>query len=49
MGRLSCTRASKKFTKFLDAAAVPAGWRIDVETATFSKSSHYGFRVKPFR
>jgi hypothetical protein len=49
VGRLSCTRASKKFTSFLDASAVPTGWRIDLKTATFSKSSHYGFRVKPFR
>ena len=47
-GRLSCTRASKKFAKFLGMSDVPAGWNVDPKTATFKKSRGYGFRVKPY-
>jgi hypothetical protein len=47
-GRLTCTRASKKFAKFLGMSNVAAGWKLDVKTATFQKSRGYGFRVKPY-
>ena len=48
VGRLSCNRASNIFARFLQdyTGDLPGNWRLDPETATFSKSSHYGFRVK---
>jgi hypothetical protein len=51
VGRLSCQRASKLFTRFLQDydGILPGQWRLDPKTATFSKSAHVGFRVKPFR
>jgi len=51
VGRLSCNRASNIFARFLQdyTGDLPGNWRLDPETATFSKSSHYGFRVKAYR
>lgn len=51
VGRLSCERASGIFARFLQdyTGDLPGIWRLDAKTATFSKSAHYGFRVKPFR
>jgi hypothetical protein len=48
LGRLTCHRASKLFTRFLEDwdGKLPGKWRLDVKTATFSKSLHFGFRVK---
>jgi hypothetical protein len=46
--RLSCSEASSLFTRFLEDwnGRLPGRWRLDVKTATFSKSLHVGFRVK---
>ncbi len=51
VGRLSCQRASNIFTRFLRdyTGVLPGKWRLDADTGTFSKSAHYGFRVKPLR
>jgi len=51
IGRLSCQRASSIFARFLQdyTGDLPGAWRLDPKTATFSKSTHYGFRVKPYR
>lgn len=51
IGRLSCQRASSIFARFLQdyTGDLPGAWRLDPKTATFSKSAHYGFRVKPYR
>ena len=51
VGRLSCQRASKLFARFLQdyTGVLPGTWRLDPKTATFSKSAHYGFRVKPYQ
>lgn len=51
VGRLSCDRASKLFTKFLQRydGNLPNRWKLDVQTATFQKSRHVGFRVKQVR
>lgn len=47
-GRLTCERASELFSKFLQDwdGDLPGRWRVDVPTATFSKSRRIGFRVK---
>ena len=49
--RLSCQRASKLFAKFLQdyTGRLQNRWRLDVETATFSKRRNFGFRVKQVR
>ena len=46
--RPSCQRASKLFARFLQDwdGKLPSPWRLHVNTATFSKNPHYGFRVK---
>ncbi len=51
VGRLSCERGAKLFAKFLRAydGKLPGRWRLDVGTATFSKSRLVGFRVKRIR
>ena len=51
IGRMSCQRASSIFARFLQdyTGDLPGAWRLDPKTATFSKSAHYGFRVKPYR
>lgn len=47
-GRLSCQRASRLFARFLQDfdGNLPGPWRLDVATATFSRTHHVGFRVK---
>jgi hypothetical protein len=44
----SCKRAAKLFGQFLRDwdGKLPRPWRLDLKTATFSKSLHVGFRVK---
>ena len=44
----NCKRAAKLFTRFLQDwdGKLPRPWRLDVQTGTFSKSLHVGFRVK---
>jgi hypothetical protein len=49
VGRLSCARASARFTRFLQDydGILPGRWIVDDETGTFLRSLHVGFRVKP--
>lgn len=51
VGALSCERASKIFSRFLQFydGVLPGNWRLDPKTATFSKTTTYGFRIEPFR
>lgn len=47
--RISCGKASKLFAKFLadPSGNLPGGWKLDVQSATFTKKgAHKGFRVK---
>lgn len=47
--RLSCSRASQLFAKFLQRPSgnLPNGWKLRVQSATFKKvGKHKGFRVK---
>lgn len=46
--RPNCQRASKLFAQFLQDwdGKLPSPWRLHVNTATFSKNPHFGFRVK---
>lgn len=47
--RITCQRASRLFTKFLDDpdGNLPHRWKLDVQSATFlRKGQGYGFRVK---
>jgi hypothetical protein len=46
--RPTCQRASKLFARFLQHwdGRLPGAWRLNVATATFFKSPHFGFRVK---
>lgn len=46
---MSCTAASARFTRFLDAAALPRTWALDTATATFTQrsNSRISFRIKP--
>jgi len=49
-GRLSCARATRFFTQFLQDfdGRLPRPWTIDVETGSFMRGSrNIGFRVKP--
>ena len=48
VGRLSCERASRLFTRFLEDwdGNLPGRWRLHRRTATFSRNHHFGFRVK---
>ena len=50
-GRLSCSRASRLFARFLQDwdGRLPGRWRVHRATATFSKNPHFGFRVKRIR
>jgi hypothetical protein len=48
-GRISCSRASDLFAKFLQhpMGDLPSGWKLEVQSATFKKvGKHKGFRVK---
>jgi hypothetical protein len=48
-GRISCSRASQLFAKFLQhpMGDLPSGWKLEVQSATFKKvGKHKGFRVK---
>ena len=47
---LSCPRSSKLFAQFLDdtSGRLPAGWRVNTTTGTFTKGRAL-FRVKPVR
>jgi hypothetical protein len=47
-GRLSCSRASTLFARFLQLfdGRLPRPWRLDVQTGTFSSNYNVGFRVK---
>jgi hypothetical protein len=50
VGRLSCARAARFFTQFLQDfdGRLPRPWTTDVETGTFMRGSrNVGFRVKP--
>jgi hypothetical protein len=51
VNRLSCARASKLFAKFLDdySGKLQDKWQLDVETGTFYKNLHTGFRIKRTR
>lgn len=51
VGRLSCQRASKLFAKFLDdySGKLQHKWQLDVETGTFYRNLHTGFRIKRIR
>jgi hypothetical protein len=47
--RISCSRASQLFAKFLDhpEGNLPNRWKLNVQSATFKKKgAHKGFRVK---
>jgi len=47
--RISCSRASQLFAKFLQKPSgnLPSGWKLEVQSATFKKiGKHKGFRVK---
>ena len=47
--RISCGKATKLFAKFLDLPQgnLPSRWKLDVQSATFTKKgAHKGFRVK---
>jgi hypothetical protein len=48
---LTCAQASQQFTRFLDAASMPAPWVLDAATGTFTRGldSSTGFRIKPAR
>ena len=48
VGRLSCSRASTLFTKFLQdfSGKLNDKWHVDTETGTFYKSLRVGFRIK---
>lgn len=45
---LTCTQAAQRFAQFLDSepGVLPAPWKLDAATATFSTSSTNGFRVE---
>jgi hypothetical protein len=50
VGRLSCTKAARYFTRFLQDydGRLPRPWKLDVETGTFQRGGrNVGFRVKP--
>lgn len=49
VGRLSCARAARFFTRFLQDydGRLPRPWQLDTETGTFQRSRNFGFRVKP--
>jgi hypothetical protein len=51
LGRISCEGASNRLAAFLQDfdGKLPNGWRLDPETATFTRrgSTNYGFRIKP--
>lgn len=53
LGGVSCSRASALFRHFLDdfAGTLPAPWRVNAQTGTFTRGSGKGtgFRVKPIR
>ena len=49
-GSMSCTKASKKFARFLQDfdGVLPGTWVVDRQTATFSRAgTNVGFRVEP--
>jgi hypothetical protein len=48
---LSCAQASRLFTRFLDdfSGNLPRPWRLNAQTASFSRGGGVGFRVKPVR
>jgi hypothetical protein len=48
---LTCAQASQQFTRFLDAASMPAPWVLDAATGTFTRGldASTGFRIKPAR
>lgn len=51
VGRLSCDRAAKLFAKFLQDydGKLQNKWQLDVQTATFFKNLHTGFRIKQIK
>jgi hypothetical protein len=48
---LTCAQASQQFTRFLNAASMPAPWVLDAASGTFTRGigSSVGFRIKPAR